>query len=705
MSTKRAFSICLIGPEGYPHLEAFRELALSLQGGLESLGHCCSVHSGLVDDGSQIVILGAHLLAAAGVTPPRDAILYNTEQVDASSPWLTPDLLEHLLRSVVWDYSRANINKLAKMGVQGVEHVPVGYSKGLTCIESAPEQDIDVLFYGSMNERRSAIIEGLRSEGLRVETLFGVYGSARDAYIARAKVVLNVHHYAAKIFEAVRVSYLLANSKAVVSERGASPADEAAYEAGVAFCRYEKLVESCIEIVADDNRRHQLEAAGFKTFKSRKQSMALLGALDRLPGQIETARNSSVTPAPQPENGATHAPQSSQPLTPAPTEARLQALQKEAKPTAPNPTPAAANDASGAAPQGYYEFPRPEVVAVVNPAGKRVLDVGCAAGAMGALMLEHGASEVVGLELNPDAAHRARARLTAVYGQDVGTDPSLPYPPGYFDVITFADVLEHMAEPETVLRILRRYLAPDGAIVCSIPNVRHESVLLPLLVNGTFTYEDAGILDRTHLRFFTLSSMVDMLRNAGFAAQGQAVAVRSQPSQALSHVAPVVKALGGNPQSFLDEATVIQYVLKCRPIAATQDVRPEAVPNLWRGSAPSRVLLAPDFDNPDDRWTQTLTSLVKRLKEEPGPVSVGLAVAKDRLRDLPAALHEIAQAHPDADLALVEAPTDDNGWRRLVAGAAAFVPTGPQALQEELCQWASHAGVPVVGQPAAQAAA
>jgi 2-polyprenyl-3-methyl-5-hydroxy-6-metoxy-1,4-benzoquinol methylase len=216
----------------------------------------------------------------------------------------------------------------------------------------------------------------------------------------------------------------------------------------------------------------------------------------------------------------------------------------------------------------YYQCSRPEVVARARPAGLRVLDVGCAAGAMGAAMLAAGAAEVAGIEVHPPAAALARRRLSAVHGFDLDRSPELPYPDGYFDVITFADVLEHLRHPAAALRHLRRWLSDSGRIVCSIPNVRHASVLLPLLVEGRWDYLDAGILDRTHLRFFTIDSMLRLLREAGFEPEGPADAVASPPLPAIEQVAALVGALGGDPIRFRQESQVVQVVLSARPAEA-----------------------------------------------------------------------------------------------------------------------------------------
>jgi 2-polyprenyl-3-methyl-5-hydroxy-6-metoxy-1,4-benzoquinol methylase len=91
----------------------------------------------------------------------------------------------------------------------------------------------------------------------------------------------------------------------------------------------------------------------------------------------------------------------------------------------------------------------------------------------------------------------------------------LPYEDKYFDYIIFGDVLEHLYDPQKLLIRIKKYLADSGKILCSIPNIMHASVLLPLL-KGEFRYQDSGILDRTHIRFFTLYSAIDLLKGAGY---------------------------------------------------------------------------------------------------------------------------------------------------------------------------------------------
>ena len=136
-----------------------------------------------------------------------------------------------------------------------------------------------MLFVGSLNDRRRQVLDALEAQGARVERLFGVYGAERDAQLARAKICLNLHFYEAKVFEVVRVSYLLANRRFVVSERGAESAEEAWFEGGVVFADYPRLVETCLRWLKHPDERRAVAAAGFERIRSRKMEEALRPAV------------------------------------------------------------------------------------------------------------------------------------------------------------------------------------------------------------------------------------------------------------------------------------------------------------------------------------------------------------------------------------------------------------------------------------------
>jgi 2-polyprenyl-3-methyl-5-hydroxy-6-metoxy-1,4-benzoquinol methylase len=164
----------------------------------------------------------------------------------------------------------------------------------------------------------------------------------------------------------------------------------------------------------------------------------------------------------------------------------------------------------------YYMGDRVDLRSLVPARAMRVLDVGCGAGMTGLrLRQERPGLFCAGIELLPEAADAARQRLDAVACLDLDAAGSLPFPPASFDAIICGDVLEHLKDPERVIGLLRELLSPTGVLIWSVPNVRHFSVIASLML-GEFSYTRAGILDRTHLRFFTRRSAYRFLENAGF---------------------------------------------------------------------------------------------------------------------------------------------------------------------------------------------
>jgi 2-polyprenyl-3-methyl-5-hydroxy-6-metoxy-1,4-benzoquinol methylase len=146
---------------------------------------------------------------------------------------------------------------------------------------------------------------------------------------------------------------------------------------------------------------------------------------------------------------------------------------------------------------------------------KRVLDVGCAAGVFGAQVASTTEAEVWGIEIDPIAAAAAIDRLSNVINADVST--ALAHlPKQYFDCVVFNDVLEHLSDPYSVLAQMKEHMASAGTLVCSVPNVRYFTVLYRLLVEKNWRYSDSGVMDKTHLRFFTIRSLAISLEQAGY---------------------------------------------------------------------------------------------------------------------------------------------------------------------------------------------
>ena len=165
--------------------------------------------------------------------------------------------------------------------------------------------------------------------------------------------------------------------------------------------------------------------------------------------------------------------------------------------------------------EDYYQNRGDDLLKLVPSNVKSVLDIGCGFGFIGKRLKDAGAEKVIGIEASPEAAEKAREHLDKVYIGNIET-MELEFNREAFDCIVLGDVIEHLVNPWNVIKDLIEFLDPDGSIVISLPNIGHWSVIKELL-RGNWTYVDKGILDITHLRFFTLKSARKMFEDNGFA--------------------------------------------------------------------------------------------------------------------------------------------------------------------------------------------
>jgi 2-polyprenyl-3-methyl-5-hydroxy-6-metoxy-1,4-benzoquinol methylase len=178
--------------------------------------------------------------------------------------------------------------------------------------------------------------------------------------------------------------------------------------------------------------------------------------------------------------------------------------------------------------EGYFANTRADVVAKLPRPLGRVLDVGCGSGGVSRSLRAAGAGPIEGIEINPGAAEKARDVLDAVHVGSVEQILLSGELTGRFDTIVAYDVLEHLADPATVLTALR----PLGArIHVSVPNARHHSLVRDLVVRGTFGYTDWGHRDRTHLRWFTRRDIEALLTDTGWTVQSSSPAVPGRNRQ------------------------------------------------------------------------------------------------------------------------------------------------------------------------------
>jgi SAM-dependent methyltransferase len=209
-------------------------------------------------------------------------------------------------------------------------------------------------------------------------------------------------------------------------------------------------------------------------------------------------------------------------------------------------------------PPDYPDVLNPDLLDRIPLDADVVLDVGCHKGMLGAVYrLRNPNARVLGVDHDLAAVEVAATRLTEAACLDIENDP-LPFEvPGGYDCIIYGDVLEHLSDPWRLMREHAALLSPRGVMLICVPNAAHWSVILKLL-KGTFDYEDRGVLDRTHLRWFTLATMEAALMETGLQLCDVSPRVFDRPG------AEGMAALGVSRESFLVRSAPMQFIWRAR---------------------------------------------------------------------------------------------------------------------------------------------
>lgn len=197
-----------------------------------------------------------------------------------------------------------------------------------------------------------------------------------------------------------------------------------------------------------------------------------------------------------------------------------------------------------------------------------VLEVGCASGVQTRYLKEHLNCRVTGIELDPHAAEDARPYCeNLIIGSIEELDLSTALGKQHYDAITFADVLEHLHDPADTLRKIRPFLKENGYLIASIPNIAHAAICWEL-AHGRFDYQKFGLLDNTHIRFFTKKNVARLFEETGYQ-----IVSWDRVTQTPQETEFNVHCNSAQDQAFLDwiceqnsEAHTYQFIVKARPI-------------------------------------------------------------------------------------------------------------------------------------------
>lgn len=249
------YNVCIVKPFTFPHSLAFTELGELLLRSIHELGHRVSMGYNNIEPRATNIILGFHLMTPKQIQAlPPNSVIINAEQL-GNNPEVDKRAVEASDKFKLWDYSAKNVEFIKRLGLPDAPLLKIGYQKELDRLDRKVQKEIDILFYGCVNDRRRKILTELEDKGLKVKVLFGVYGKERDSWIEKSKLVLNHHFYDSQIFEIVRVFYLLTNGVNVVSEvnSGAGGTEiSQMYLDCIHSSKYDDLVQSCVALSASD---------------------------------------------------------------------------------------------------------------------------------------------------------------------------------------------------------------------------------------------------------------------------------------------------------------------------------------------------------------------------------------------------------------------------------------------------------------------
>lgn len=272
------------------HKYIFSDIIRSIRGSLVDLGYECSVVENKFEPDAVNIAIGSTVFLyndkdLLEFVTNHSFVLYQLEQLDPDYGLAqhVPEYMK-LIESAaqVWEYSPIGLNFLRKVSLgDKTSFVPPSFHRSLESFRPAEDPDIDVLFYGSMSDRRAHVLEALRAEGVRAVSVFGLYREQLRDYIRRAKIIINMHMMPdISMLETVRLSYLLANRCFVISETS----DHNPYGDGVVFVGYDQLVETCKLYLGErSDQRDAVAATGYIEFRKSDMVCDLRRAIDQLP--------------------------------------------------------------------------------------------------------------------------------------------------------------------------------------------------------------------------------------------------------------------------------------------------------------------------------------------------------------------------------------------------------------------------------------
>ena len=266
------YSIIICKPQGYKHQGVFYEVAELIYFGFKKLNYDCIITTHFNIPDRRQIVLGANLLQLTNIILREDSIILNLERAGHDGQF-SENYCTLLRKYEVWDFSWLNIDRInRRYNLKINKCIQLGYTEELNRInlKEFKDRDIDILFCGSLSNRRKAILDEMFYLNLKIVHLFGVYGKVRDDYVSRSKLLLNLHYHEFGSLEQVRIFYYLSNQCAVLSEKSDDNNENKDFENMIFLSDYKDIPKKALDLIKNNSEIELKSSEGFKHFKEKK---------------------------------------------------------------------------------------------------------------------------------------------------------------------------------------------------------------------------------------------------------------------------------------------------------------------------------------------------------------------------------------------------------------------------------------------------
>ena len=236
---------------------------------MRRFGHESSLTKNFLTHDGVNIIFGAHISPGLLHDLKENTIIFNTEQLAEDSVWMNDAYKSIILNNYIWDYSQSNLDLIPH---ENKSLFSFYYEPNLKRIPDQPIKEWDLIFYGSINERRKKILEELSNRGLKLKTVFGVYGQERDELISLSRAIINLHFYDAQLLQQIRIFYPLVNQIPVISENYPHPSAPDIYRECIFTPGDQRFTDYVVRLVKSGQDLEDMAASKLEKFYETREN-------------------------------------------------------------------------------------------------------------------------------------------------------------------------------------------------------------------------------------------------------------------------------------------------------------------------------------------------------------------------------------------------------------------------------------------------